>query len=235
MHPPLIGITGRHRFGREVVGFGGILEPLDINMYLLDYARGVAAAGGLPVHLPLIDDDPAALVRRLDGLVLSGGGDLDPARYGADREPDCGDEDVGRDAYELGLVAAALDIGCPVLGICRGLQVVNVHHGGTLNQHVPSHARYDVAPNTITQKLETADGSILQQLYGPTVDVNSLHHQTVAEVGDGLTVTAVADDGTVEGIERGDDVLAIQWHPEMLDTRDSDPAFAWLIARASAR
>ena len=135
----------------------------------------------------------------------------------------------------MALFGAALDLDLPVLGICRGLQLINVHRGGTLEQHVEVHSRYDIAASTAAHPVSIVDGSMLAGLYGSSIDVNSLHHQTVKELGDGLAVTAVADDGVVEGRELGDSIVAVQWHPEMLPSRAQDPIFTWLVDRAAAR
>ncbi|MEM7274047.1 MAG: gamma-glutamyl-gamma-aminobutyrate hydrolase family protein [Actinomycetota bacterium] len=238
---PLIGLPGRRKTGDQVDGFPDSLRGLEIDVYLADYARSVLAAGGLPVHLPM-DADPAWYVPHLDGIVLSGGADLAPELYGA--EPDGhGHYEPERDRLELDLLDAALDGDLPVLGICRGLQLLNVHHGGTLHQHVPEHARYDVGPETRVHEVSFDPASRLGLLYtggpgradGPDGPhrVNSLHHQIVDRVGHGLRVAARDGAGVVEGLEvPGRDVLAVQWHPEMLD--EPEPVFGWLIARARA-
>jgi len=232
---PLIGLSGRRKTGAEVDGFPEKLHGLDMDVYLADYARDVLAAGGLPVHLPL-DGDPVQYLPHLDGVLLSGGADLEPGRYG--EEPDGnGSYEPGRDTQELALLARARERNLPVLGICRGLQVVNVAAGGTLNQHVPEHARYDVTPDSRVHEVVFEPGTVLAELYGATagdgtMKVNSLHHQTVARLGDGLRVAARGDDGTIEGLETDDGaVLAVQWHPEML--REPEPVFDWLVARAA--
>ncbi len=239
---PLIGLTGRRRSAAAVAGFPESLHGLAIDLYLADYAREVLAAGGLPVHLPM-DADPAEYAEHLDGVLLSGGADLHPAHYGA--EPDGnGDYEPERDDLELGLLAAAKTRNLPVLGICRGLQLINVAAGGTLHQHVAEHARYDVAPDAHVHEVAFQAGSVLAEIYqGPGTDpgatdhttpdrkVNSLHHQTVDRVGDGLSVVARSTDGTVEGLETADgSIVAVQWHPEMLST--PEPVFDWLIDRA---
>ena len=181
------------------------------------------------MQLPTIGD-PRPYLDRLDGLLLTGGCDVEPKRYGA--EPDGrGDYEAHRDEQELSLLAAALEVGLPVLGICRGLQVLNVHAGGTLHQHLPDHARFDVDPATTVHQVSFDPGTTLHELYGPVLEVNSLHHQAVDAVGRGLAATGRAADGTVEGLElAGAPVLAVQWHPEMRDVHE--PVFAWLIEQA---
>lgn len=229
--PPLIGLPGRRQRASEISGVPAALADCEIDLYFTDYARGVMEAGGIPVHLP-IDIDPAAVSERLDGLVLPGGTDIDPIRYGAEPHPELLTPEQKRDDLELGLLSAALDADIPVLGICRGIQIVNVHQGGTLHQHVPEHGHFDLPAHTAVHQVNFAEGSTLREFYGPSAQVNSLHHQTVANVGRDLTVTARADDGTIEGLEMGDHVIAVQWHPEMMPTRPIDPIFGWLVERA---
>ncbi|MDE0603444.1 MAG: gamma-glutamyl-gamma-aminobutyrate hydrolase family protein [bacterium] len=229
---PLIGLPGRRRRASEIGGFPESMANSEVDLYMADYARGVIEAGGIPVHIP-IDVDPAAVGERLDGIVLPGGTDIDPILYGADPDPELLPLEPERDDLELALLSAALDAEVPVLGICRGIQVLNVYQGGTLHQHVPEHGRFDLPIDSTIHEVSFAEGSTLHELYGPSAQVNSLHHQTVADLGHDLTVTARADDGTIEGVEMGDHVVAVQWHPEMMPTRPTDPIFTWLVRRAS--
>jgi putative glutamine amidotransferase len=229
----LIGLPGRRKYGRQIADIPDVLHDAELDLYFANYTQAVIAAGGLPVHLPL-DADPIALADRLDGVLLTGGTDLDASRYGADPHVEMLSTEPARDDFELALFGTALDRGVPVLGICRGIQVINVHQGGTLHQHVPSHSRFDLAVSTTTHSVMLHDGSQLRRLFGETLDVNSLHHQSVADVGRDIEVTATADDGGIEGLEMGDAVLAVQWHPEMMSTRCTDPLFRWLVERASA-
>ncbi len=202
------------------------------------YSDMVAAAGGLPVLLPPLPGVVGVLAR-LDGLVLSGGGDIDPASYGAAADPACGPANPDRDEAELELARQALDGALPVLGICRGLQVINVLLGGTLIQHLPDVVGHDGhSPDEArhgSHKVSVASGSQLARLLGRTeADVPTHHHQAVDRLGDGLAVTAWADDGTVEAVELTEPpsfMVAVQWHPEAGD----DPSlFDALIAAASA-
>lgn len=233
--PPLIGLTGRRKKGSAIAGFPAPLEAADVDLYFADYARGILAAGGVPVYLTP-DIDAEAAVARLDGLVLTGGADLDPALYGAAPETDLYPPEPARDRYEIALLEAAYARDLPVLGICRGIQLLDVHAGGSLHQHVPSHACFDLHPGTRVHEVRTLPGTRLRDLYGERIEVNSLHHQTLDRVAEGWVVSAVAADGTVEGIEAPDrDVVAVQWHPEMLDTRDDDPVFRWLVDAAGRR
>jgi putative glutamine amidotransferase len=229
---PLIGLTGRRKVGHQLAGFPQRLAHLDIDVYVTEYARAITAAGGLPVHLPQ-DVDPAEYAGHLDGLLLSGGTDVQPSLYGAEPDAELHEPEPERDRTELGLVDLAIDEGIPVLGICRGLQVLNVWGGGSLHQHVSAHARYDIPATERVDELELEPGSRLYDMYGPHYAVNSLHHQAVDRVAPGWTVVARSADGTVEALEwPGHDVIAVQWHPELLAGAGSDPIFAWLVERA---
>ncbi len=232
---PLIGLTGRTKLAAAIEGFPATLAAAEVDVYIRNYAAAITAAGGLPVHLPG-HVDPTEYVRRLDGIVLSGGADVAPERYGAPAETDVYPPEPERDRFELALVDAALGEDLPVLGICRGLQLLNVWGGGTLHQHVPEHARYDVAPHEPVDEIRIDPESRLHELYGGQRVVNSLHHQTVDRVATGWVVTARSADGTVEALEwPGHDMLAVQWHPEMMETSAVDPLFRWLVERAAAR
>jgi putative glutamine amidotransferase len=232
---PLIGLTGRRKRGADVAGFPAGFADVDIDVYVSDYARAITAAGGLAVHLPQ-HVDPRDYAARLDGLLLSGGADVDPARYGAAPDPATGPVEDARDRAELGLIDIAVDHDLPVLGICRGMQLLNVWGGGTLHQDVPAHARYDLDPGDAAEIVVIEPDSRLGAMYGATVGVNSLHHQTVDRVADGWVVTARSGDGTVEALEwPGHDAIAVQWHPELLPGAATDPLFSWLVERSRAR
>ena len=231
---PLVAITGR-RHAAAILGAPSGFADAPIDLYFAEYATSVAAAGGLPVHLPL-DVDPAAVLPRVDALVLAGGEDVDPARYGATPHPKLGPRSALRDDVELALVAEAHAAGTPVLGICRGHQVLNVAFGGSLVQHLDGDLGGvhlpDAAPRAArTHDVELAADSIPGARFGARLTVNSFHHQAVDRVGTGLRVVARAADGTVEAIQHdGGRMLGVQWHPE---TFDGDPLFAWLVEQAS--
>lgn len=239
MSKPLIGLPGRRKSAKLIDGFPDNLADLDIDLYLADYSRSVLAAGGLPVLLPM-DADPREYSEHLHGIVLTGGADMDPAAYGQDADGN-GAYETDRDQLELALLEGAMEQDLAVLGICRGLQVINIQAGGTLHQHVPAHARYDVAPNAKVHDVTFEPESRLGLLYsggpggpGVTVGVNSLHHQTVDVLGEGLKVSARDDEGVIEGIEvPGQDIVAVQWHPEMMS--EPEPVFNWLVSQASKR
>lgn len=235
MSAPLVGITGRRLPLARVEGVPEILRSAEAELHLDDYARGVAGAGGLPVQLSA-RTDPKVLVR-LDALVLSGGGDIDPTCYG--RAPVATDTDVdpARDVRELALYEAARALDLPVLAICRGMQLVNVAHGGTLLADLPldagePHASFSDPRDARMIRVRTVPGTGVAGLYGAGTRVNCLHHQAVDRLGDGLRITARAVDGVVEALELpGSRVLGVQWHPEMF--AGVDPCFRWLVAAAA--
>jgi putative glutamine amidotransferase len=172
-------------------------------------------------------DDTGALLDRLDGLLFSGGPDLDPAVYGHTRHPQLGpDVDRDCDEYELALLDGARDRDLPVLAICRGMQALNVSRGGTLHQHLPDlsalqHNQSEAAFEPV-HAVSVVRGSLLQRLTGAAeLAVNSYHHQAADRIGAGLRVGAIAPDGTVEAVwdPGARFCLGVQWHPEMLTHR----------------
>ena len=232
---PLIGITGRRRKGEMLRGSLKVMNHLPFDVYWVDYAQGVIAAGGVPVFLPL-SLDPAEIIPRLDGILMSGGADIDPKRYGAEPEPELQSIEPARDEFELKILEQVYECELPIAGICRGLQILNVHAGGSLYQDVPPHSVRDKAPSTRVHDITTEKGSILEKLYGEKLEVNSLHHQSIKTLGKHFSASATSNDGIVEGIEHSQlPIVAVQWHPEMLDTRDSDPIFKWLVSKAEDR
>jgi putative glutamine amidotransferase len=214
-HRPLIGIT---------VGASMANDGFDYARLRMTYVRAVEAAGGQPVLLPPTGDEAglAELLRRLDGLLLPGGVDIDPVRYGESMN---GSEapNPGLDQLELTAARCAAEQDVPTLGICRGQQVINVALGGSLLQHMDGHAPSGPREK-IHHGLRVAAGSKLANVLGGTeLDVNSHHHQAVKRLGSGLVAVAWAEDGTVEGIEAPDRTwfLAVQFHPEDLVPRHS--------------
>jgi putative glutamine amidotransferase len=214
------------------------MSGIDFDLHITDYPRSVSLAGGLPVELTR-DADPYEMASHLDGLVLTGGADVDPEHYDQEPDPNLGDVEPDRDAWEISLLAAARAKGIPVLAICRGLQLVNVVFGGTLCQHVEldegaGHPQWDTDGHETTHGVNLVEGTLTAELFSGEIGVNSLHHQVVDEVGEGLVVSAKATDGIVEGLETPDGlILAVQWHPELL--KKPDPTFQWLVRAAQER
>jgi putative glutamine amidotransferase len=205
------------------------------------YFQGVTAAGGVSVLLPPqpVDADIAGRVLDgLDGLLLTGGKDVDPKVYGQPPHPRTDQPARQRDAWELALLRAALQRRLPVLGICRGAQVLNVALGGTLHQHLPDvigHGGHR-AGNAVfsTLPVRTVPGTRLAGLVGESVDARCYHHQAIAELGDGLVVSGWDGDGVIEALELPGDgfVLAVQWHPE--ESLDDLRLFSAIVEAARA-
>jgi putative glutamine amidotransferase len=229
---------------RPVIGLTTYLEPAKFGVWDTEaavlhrvYADCVVAAGGIPVLLPPLSDAHERLVSTVDGLVLTGGADVDPARYGAEPHPATYIR-PDRDAFEFGLFAAARKAGVPVLGVCRGLQVISVALGGTLIQHLPESAigpGHQPAPATFgTSTVTLAEGSRAAAILGAETKVHCYHHQAIDRLGEGLVPTGWAADGAVEAAELpGEFVLGVQWHPEQ-DT-DDVRLFAALVEAARER
>jgi putative glutamine amidotransferase len=204
------------------------------------YFEAVQRAGGIPVLLPPQPADAEAVSRVLDGvdgLIVTGGADVDPARYGQDAAPETDKPHLERDAWEDALLTAAIERELPFLGICRGMQVLNVNRGGSLHQHVPDVVgddRFRIGNGQFaTNEVVTEPGSELDALVGAKLPVKSYHHQAVDAVGEGLRVTARTGDGIVqavelEGVPFG---VAVQWHPEE-DAAEDVRLFAGLVDAA---
>ena len=186
----------------------------------LDYVDAVQRAGGRPVLIPPSEDGVEETLDVLDGIVFSGGADVDPASYGADAHPETDTPQARRDAAELALLTAALERDLPTLAICRGFQLLNVARGGDLVQHLPEslgHEDHRQVPGALSEHhVEVKEASKLGSILGSSSAVTSHHHQGVGRLGEGLVGTAWAEDGTIEGAEDPTRRFAVgvQWHPE---------------------
>ncbi len=212
---------------------------------MADYEESVRAAGGEPVVLDWSAMSPADALAAVDGLLLTGGPDVDPLRYGEDAHPRVYVADPARDDFELELAARALEQDTPLLAICRGMQVLNVAAGGALTQDIPSavpgaasHAVTE-PKNAIAHPVAIAPGSRLAALLGRTsAQVNSRHHQAVSRTAPGLLVTATAPDGVVEAVEKPDApfCVGVEWHPEnFVGSGEFAGLFRGLVAAAAAK
>ena len=201
----------------------------------MTYGRAVESAGADVVYLP----PGTGSLAEVDGLLLPGGWDVDPARYGEDRGPKVGDIDPELDETEIRLFNEARQREIPVLGLCRGQQVINVAMGGSLIQHLEGHEVRAFGRKHLAHTVEVDPASELGRAAdGQPIRVNSLHHQAVRSVAPGLRQTAIGDDGTIEGLETEDGlVVAVQCHPEELtgDLPWASKLFERFVARARGR
>jgi putative glutamine amidotransferase len=218
----------------------------DIDVTLLDrrYSEAVQRAGGIAVLLPpdaSLSEDPDALLDALDGLILAGGRDVDPALYGAEPHRDTDQPRTERDAFEIALARRAMERDIPVLGVCRGMQVMNVARGGTLVQHLPEHVGGDTHRRSLgtfdgnEHPVRLAEGSLAARAIGALSHATlSHHHQGIDRVGDGLHVSGwSADDELPEALEDPDlrFALGVQWHPEA----DPDSTVIAALVEAAGR
>jgi putative glutamine amidotransferase len=233
---PLIGVTGPRLHAAEITTTPYILNHAWTDVHYAFYPQAIARAGGLPVQLPR-ECDPGAIVRRLDALLVAGGQDVDPRVYDSQPTATSTRLDPGRDAFELALIRAALEQRVPLLGVCRGMQLLNVALGGTLIGDLVrvqdvEHTLVRYPPDVGVHDVTFEPGSVLHEVYGAQIEVNSFHHQGIGELGDGVAVSGAAPDGIVEAIEvAGACAIGVQWHPEMLP--GDDPLFCWLMREAA--
>ena len=214
-----------------------------------DYVASVERAGGR-VRVLETGESPRKVVTEIDGLLLTGGGDVDPVFYGEDRHQSLDDAEPGRDEFEIDLARRALAADLPTLAICRGAQVLNVAAGGSLVQDIPSGVAAAVAHSVKTPRdapsheIKVSKGTRLERALGAAMDaaqscrVNSRHHQSVARLGTGLVASATAPDGVVEAIEKPDApfCLGVQWHPENFHrTGEFAPLFESFVTAARER
>jgi len=214
-----------------------------------DYVASIERSGAQPRVLD-VSESPRAVLQTIDGVLLTGGGDVDPALYGEDRHETVEDAEPGRDEFEIDLARRAMERDLPVLAICRGTQVLNVAAGGTLVQDIPSAVTTDLAhsvkepKDSIAHDVRIATDSRLYAALGPAVDssctcrVNSRHHQSVGKLGRDMVASATADDGVIEAIEvpYRSFCVGVQWHPENFwRTGEFKPLFDAFVAAARER
>jgi putative glutamine amidotransferase len=225
---PLISVTTQ-----TLQAIDGIPDGLPQSVVMNQrYYHAVAMAGGAPVLVPLLDDVDAlrAIYERTDGILIPGGVDVDPASFGEAPHQRLGRIDPARDRVELQLVRWAIDEGKPVLGLCRGLQVINVALGGTLYQDLeaefPNAIKHDYFPtygfsrDHLAHRVAVESGSRLRHAFGEaSIPVNSMHHQGIKALAGGLVASASAPDGLVEAVELPNEsfVVGVQWHPEVFE------------------
>jgi putative glutamine amidotransferase len=229
---PIIGVTATLKEDPELV------ETRPLGSFVradLDYVAGVAGAGGTPMVLPPIAEVAEEMVRGIDGLLLTGGSDLNPRYYDEEPIPELGATLPERDAFEMAIVRQALERGVPVFGICRGMQVLNVALGGTLYQDLPSQLHPDLIAHRQrmpkwqwTHEVEVeADSEVAKITEATDLRVNSYHHQAIKDLADDLLAVAYASDGVVEALESRDLserwLVGVQWHAEsMRDAQSSE-------------
>ena len=229
---PLVGIT---TYAPDSVRFG--VWDIPAALIPLSYVRAIERAGGRPLLVPPAEDAVDETLAALDALLLSGGEDVDPARYGAERHPATSGTKPDRDAAEVALVRAALERDMPVLAICRGSQILNVALGGDLVQHLPDvvgHEKHRHTPGLFADHDVTlAEDSRLRRILGERAPVKSHHHQGFGRLGRGLRGAAWADDGTLEALEHAERrfALGVLWHPE---EGEDFALFEALVAEAAA-
>ena len=238
---PLIGIIG-NSFDNPIVEHAN----LPINYTPKGYTNAVHAAGGLPLIIPLVNEDNITeIVARFDGLVFAGGQDVSPIFYGQEPHPKLGSLNYQRDLVEIALIKAAFAKGLPILGICRGLQVINVALGGSLYQDLSEypnwsvkHQQFGTAWAMPTHSIKVEPANPLHDIFGDTGLVNSLHHQAIKDLAPGLQALATSADGLVEAVtNKQQNLLAVQWHPEAQfeDFPEALAIFAWLIQASQAK
>lgn len=242
---PRIGIVGLERECVTVLGSSPHITCR------LQFIERLVAAGCLPIIVPPKTASPVEYLDVLDGVIFPGGGDVDPRLYGEEPHPETNWVDPERDQWEYDFARSILMAERPVLGICRGLQLLNVALGGTLHQHLPERVDLSLPHCTVdnahapTHTVHVHSRSHLARALGikedgnedMSIGVNSIHHQGVARLGNNLTVTAIAEDGLVEAVEMKDHhfVLAVQWHPELQDDPRQLGLFDALVAAARGR
>ena len=210
MKKPVIGITGNEKTHPD--------DDIMMSYAAKGFVEGVKNAGGIPIILPIGDQEMAChYISMIDKLILTGGQNVHPQFYGEKKTIESDDYNLVRDEFELALLKEALRQNKPIMAICRGVQLVNVAFGGTLNQEIEGH--WQGLPFGTSHSIETVEGSVVAKLFGKESQVNSVHRQSIKDLAPNFRVTAIDPrDQTIEAIESIDEhrIIGLQWHPEFL-------------------
>ena len=211
MKKPVIGITGNEKTHPD--------DDIMMSYAAKDFVEGVKDAGGIPIILPIGDQEMAShYISMIDKLILTGGQNVDPKFYGEPKTIDSDDYHLQRDIFELALIKEAIKQKKPIFSVCRGTQLFNVAMGGTLYQDIEDHWQ-DCPAEYTTQRLATEPDTVLREIYGEISHINSFHHQSIKDLAPNLKIAAHdPQDGIIEAVMSTDDVafLGVQWHPEFL-------------------
>lgn len=222
MKRPIIGISGNF-----LIDDSGIFPGYERAYLNNDYITAIVQAGGIPYIIPIVEDEDviAEQIKNIDGLLLSGGQDVNPLLYNEEPRRELGIISKKRDFFDTCLIKNAMKAKKPILGICRGYQMLNVVNGGALYQDLKysenSYIKHNQnhSPNMTTHSVIIEDNSRLRKFFDKTILVNSFHHQAIKKVAENFKIAAMAKDGIIEAIESKDEdhfMVGVQWHPEML-------------------